>query len=40
MYKGKGEIDDFDYEMVNRDHKLLRKRFTFDGPSLINQTMS
>ena len=31
MYKGKGEIYDFDYEMVNRDHKLLRKRFAFGG---------
>ncbi len=31
MYRGKGEIYDFDYEMVNRDHKLLRKRFSFGG---------
>ena len=31
MYRGKGEIYDFDYEMVNRDHKLLRKRFAFGG---------
>lgn len=31
MYKGKGEIYDFDYEMVNRAHKLLRKRFAFGG---------
>ena len=29
MYNGKGEIYDFDFEMVNRDHKLLRKRFAF-----------
>ena len=31
MYRGKGEIYDFDYEMVNRDHKLLRRRFAFGG---------
>lgn len=31
MYRGKGEIYDFDFEMVNRDHKLLRKRFAFGG---------
>ena len=31
MYKGRGEIYDFDFEMVNRDHKLLRKRFSFGG---------
>lgn len=31
MYKGKGEIYDFDYDMINRDHKLLRKRFSFGG---------
>lgn len=31
MYRGKGEIYDFDFEMVNRDHKLLRKRFSFGG---------
>ncbi len=31
MYKGKGELYDFDFEMVNRDHKLLRKRFSFGG---------
>jgi ferredoxin len=31
MYRGKGEIYDFDYEMVNRDHKLHRERFSFGG---------
>lgn len=31
IYKGKGEIYDFDYEMKNRDHKLLRTRFAFGG---------
>ena len=34
MYKGKGEIYDFDYDMVNRDHKLLRKRFAFGGETV------
>lgn len=29
VYKGKGEIYDFDFEMENRDHKLLRTRFSF-----------
>ncbi len=28
---GKGEIFDYDFEMVNRDHKLLRTRFSFGG---------
>ena len=31
MYRGKGEIYDFDFEMINRDHKLLRTRFSFGG---------
>ena len=31
MYRGRGEIYDFDFEMVNRDHKLLRTRFAFGG---------
>jgi ferredoxin len=29
IFKGKGEIFDFDFEMENRDHKLLRTRFAF-----------
>lgn len=29
--QGKGEIFDFDFEMENRDHKLLRTRFAFGG---------
>lgn len=29
--KGKGEIFDYDFEMVNRDHKVLRTRFAFGG---------
>jgi ferredoxin len=31
MYKAKGELFDYDFEMVNRDHKLLRTRFAFGG---------
>ena len=31
VHKGKGEIFDFDFEMENRDHKLLRTRFSFGG---------
>jgi uncharacterized pyridoxamine 5'-phosphate oxidase family protein/Pyruvate/2-oxoacid:ferredoxin oxidoreductase delta subunit len=31
MYKGKGEVFDYDFELENRDHKLLRKRFAFGG---------
>jgi ferredoxin len=31
IFKGKGEIFDFDFEMEERDHKLLRTRFAFGG---------
>jgi ferredoxin len=31
MHRGKGEIFDYDFEMQNRDHKLLRTRFAFGG---------
>jgi len=31
LFKGKGEVYDYDYETVNREHKLLRKRFSFGG---------
>ncbi|WP_421902344.1 4Fe-4S binding protein [Maridesulfovibrio sp.] len=31
VHKGKGEIFDFDFEMAQRDHKLLRSRFAFGG---------
>lgn len=31
MYRGKGEIFDYDFEMQNRDHKLYRTRFAFGG---------
>ena len=34
IFKGKGEIYDFDFEMENRDHKLLRERFSFGGESV------
>ena len=31
LFKGKGEIFDYDFELENRDHKLLRQRFAFGG---------
>jgi ferredoxin len=31
IYKGKGEIFDYDFEMQNRDYKLHRTRFAFGG---------
>lgn len=31
IYKGRGEIFDVDFDLVNRDHKLLRTRFGFGG---------
>jgi len=31
IFKGKGELFDYDFEKENRDHKLLRKRFAFGG---------
>ena len=31
VFRGRGEIFDFDFEMENRDHKLLRTRFAFGG---------
>ncbi len=31
IYKAKGEIFDFDFECVNRDHKVERLRFEFGG---------
>ena len=33
IFKGKGEIFDYDFEMENRDHKVLRTRFGFGGES-------
>jgi len=29
--KAKGEVFDFDFECINRDHKVLRERFQFGG---------
>ncbi len=31
LYKAKGEIFDYDFAKVKRDHKLLRTRFAFGG---------
>lgn len=31
LYKGVGEIFDFDFEKENREHKLLRKYFSING---------
>lgn len=31
IYKAKGEIFDYDFAKLNRDHKLLRTRFSFGG---------
>ena len=36
MHKFKGEIFDTDFEMVNRDHKLYRERFSFGGVEFNN----
>lgn len=33
LYRGKGEIFDYDFEMQNRDYKLYRTRFSFGGES-------
>jgi len=34
IFKGKGELFDYDFEMELRDHKLLRKRFVFGGETV------
>lgn len=31
IHKGKGEIFDYDFAKINRNHKLLRTRFAFGG---------
>lgn len=31
IYRAKGEIYDYDFAKINRDHKLLRTRFSFGG---------
>ncbi len=33
LYRGKGEIYDYDFEKKFRSHKILRKRFSFGGLS-------
>lgn len=35
MYEGHGELYDYDYEMVSRDHKLERERFAFGGDTFV-----
>ncbi|MFA6809642.1 MAG: 4Fe-4S binding protein [Desulfoplanes sp.] len=34
IFKGKGEIFDYDFEMEKRDHKVLRTRFAFGGETV------
>lgn len=34
VFKGKGELFNYDFELENRDHKLLRKRFAFGGETV------
>jgi uncharacterized pyridoxamine 5'-phosphate oxidase family protein/NAD-dependent dihydropyrimidine dehydrogenase PreA subunit len=34
VFKGKGELFDYDFELEQRDHKLLRKRFAFGGETV------
>jgi ferredoxin len=34
IFRGKGELFDYDFEMETRDHKLLRKRFAFGGETV------
>ncbi|MCY6371215.1 4Fe-4S binding protein [Clostridium ganghwense] len=36
IYKAKGEIFDYDFELEKRDHKLLRTRFSFGGMTYNN----
>ncbi len=35
MHKGKGEIYDYDFEKVHRDHKLERTRFVFGEETVV-----
>ncbi len=35
IYKGHGEIYDFDYEKEHREHKLIRERFAFGGAAIV-----
>ncbi len=34
IFKGRGEIFDYDFELETRDHKLVRKRFAFGGETV------
>jgi ferredoxin len=34
LYRAWGEVFDFDFEMANRDHKLLRNAFSFGGKAI------
>ncbi len=34
LHKARGEVYDFDYAMVNRDHKVLRTAFAYGGAKL------
>ena len=34
LYKGKGEIFDYDFEMTNRENKIQRQKFTFGKKEL------
>lgn len=36
LYRGKGEVFDYDFELRIRDHKLLRRRFSFGGETCRN----
>ena len=35
MYEGHGELYDYDFNMVHRDHKILRERFAFGGDTFV-----
>ena len=35
MYRGSGELYDYDFEMYHRDHKLYRERFAFGGDTFV-----
>lgn len=34
LYRGKAELYDYDFNMVHRDHKILRARLSFGGASV------
>jgi len=40
IYKGHGEIYDYDYEMEKRDHKIERERFAFGGEEIVAPGLS